>query len=72
MVLIVTGSTFTGKRPSMMKFSEGKKKMVEIYVPQKGMMLVEEPQPTTENVTLTIVFSEKEEAELKEIFDSIR
>ena len=72
MVLIMTESMFTGKRPSMFKVLEKKKKMIEIYVPQKGMMLMEEPQPTTEEVNITVVFSKKEEAELKAILDSIR
>ena len=68
----MTESMFTGKRPSMFKVLEKKKKMIEIYVPQKGMMLMEEPQPTTEEVNITVVFSKKEEAELKAILDSIR
>jgi hypothetical protein len=35
-------------------------------------MLVEEPQPTTEEVTIPIVFSKKEEAELQAMVNSIR
>jgi len=70
MVLIITGTTFTGKRPSIMKVIGEKKKMIEIYVPQKGMMLVEEPQSTTEEEDITIVFSKKEEAELERMFNS--
>jgi len=68
MVLIYTDIKFIGKRPSILKVLEEKKKMIEIYVPQKGMTLVEEP--TTEEVSLNIVFSKKEEAELKGMFDS--
>jgi hypothetical protein len=72
MVLIQTESTFTGKRPSIAKGFEGKKKMLEIFQSQKGTMLVEEPQPTTEEVTIPIVFSKKEEAELQAMVNSIR
>jgi hypothetical protein len=68
MVLIGVESTFIGKRPSIMKSFQGKTKMLEIF--QKGMMIVEEPQPTTEEVSTSVVFSEKEEAELKRMFDS--
>jgi len=53
-----------------MKVIGEKKKMIEIYVPQKGMMLVEEPQSTTEEEDITIVFSKKEEAELERMFNS--
>jgi len=73
MVLIQTESTFTGKRPSIAKgFFEGKKKKLELFQSQKGTMLVEEPQPTTEEVTIPIVFSKKEEAELQAMVNSIR
>jgi hypothetical protein len=51
-----------------MEAIEKKKKVIEIF--KKGMMLVEESQPTTEEVSITVVFSKKEEAELKAIFDS--
>jgi hypothetical protein len=70
MVLIKTESTFTGKRPCFMKNIEEKRKHFEIFMSQKGMMQVEETQPSTEEVT--VVYSKKEEAELERMFASIK
>ena len=68
MVLIKIESTFIGNRPFIMEAIEKKKKVIEIF--KKGMILVEESQPTTEEVSITVVFSKKDETELKAIFDS--
>ena len=72
MVLIETVSTFIGNRPSIMEAIENKKKLLEIF--KKAMMPVEEPEPTTVEVNITIVLTEKEEAEMdvvsKKMFDS--
>ena len=72
MVLIETVSTFNGNRPSMMEVIEKKKKLLEIF--KKAMMPVEEPEPTTVEVKITTVLTEKEEVEmdavLKKVFDS--
>ena len=72
MVLIETVSTFIGNRPSIMEAIEKKKKLLEIF--KKAMMPVEEPESTTVEVNITIVLTEKEEAEMdavfKKMFDS--
>ena len=70
MVLIKTESTFIGNRPSFMKLIEEKRKTFEIFVSQKGMMQVDEPQSTTEEGT--VVYSKKEEAELGKMFASLK
>jgi hypothetical protein len=55
-----------------MEAIENKKKLLEIF--KKAMMPVEEPEPTTVEVNITIVLTEKEEAEMdvvsKKMFDS--
>ena len=68
MVLIKIESTFIGNRPFIMEAIEKKKNMIEIF--KKAMMPVEESHPTTEEVSITVVFSKKEETELKAMFDS--
>ncbi len=70
MVLIKTESTFTGKRPCLMKNIEEKRKHFEIFMSQKGTMEVEQPPSTTEEVT--VVHSKKEEAELGRMFASLK
>jgi hypothetical protein len=72
-MVLIKDVTLTGKRPSIITGSETiKKKTKEVYVPGVGMMLVEEP--TTVDVNITIVLTEKEEAEIdaavKKMFDS--
>jgi hypothetical protein len=53
-----------------MKLIEEKRKTFEIFVSQKGMMQVDEPQSTTEEGT--VVYSKKEEAELGKMFASLK
>jgi len=70
-MVLIREVNFTGKRPSIVAdTAQIKRKIKEIYMPGVGMVPVEEPV----EVNITIVLTEKEEAEmdaaLKKIFDS--
>jgi len=68
-MVLIKDVTLTGKRPSLMNSCiEGHKKLKEVYLAGVGMVPVEEP--TTVEVNITIVLTEKEDAVLKNMFDS--
>jgi hypothetical protein len=74
-MVLIGNVTLTGKRPTIIAdTAQIKRKLKEIYVPGVGMVPVEEPTSTPVEVNITIVLTEKEEAEmdavLKKLFDS--
>jgi hypothetical protein len=69
-MVLIKDVTLTGKRPSIKEMIQ--KKMKEVYIPGKGIILVEEPEHTTVevNININMELSEKEEAAIKKMFDS--
>jgi hypothetical protein len=69
-MVLIRDVTLKGKRPSIKELIQ--MKMKEVYIPGKGMILVEETEHITVdvNININMELSEKDEAAIKKMFDS--